>query len=157
MASRNKAPAVREFRNVTAARNYHLEERFEAGLVLRGTEVKAIRSGLVNLKDAFCKVEKGEVFLYQMHVSEYAFGNIHNHLPLRPRKLLLNRREIAKIRVAMEAGGKSLIATKLYFKEALLKVEIALATGKKEFDKRADIKDREVKRSLQRVVMRARG
>lgn len=154
MAAKKKADAPREFRNPKAARDYHLGDRFEAGVVLRGTEVKSIRGGLVNLADSFCKVEKGEVFAYHIHISEYAFGNRTNHLPLRPRKLLLKSREIEKIRMALDAGGESLIPVRLYFKEALVKLEVALSTGKKDFDKRADIKTRDSKREIARTLRR---
>jgi SsrA-binding protein len=153
-ASKKKPDAPREFRNSKAARNFHLGERFEAGIVLRGTEVKAIRSGLVNVTDAFCKIEKGEVFVYHLHISEYKFGNLNNHPPLRPRKLLLKSREIEKLRMALEAGGKVLIVVRLYFKEALIKLELALGTPKKEHDKREDIRQRDTKREIARSMRR---
>jgi SsrA-binding protein len=152
-ASKDNTP-VREARNAKAGRDYHLEERFESGIVLVGTEVKAIRAGKVNLADSFCRVEKGQVFVYHVHISEYDFGNRNNHLPLRPRKLLLKSREIEKLRMALEAGGKSLIPIRLYFKGSLVKLEIALGYGKKEFDKRNDIKDRDSKRDIARTLRR---
>lgn len=154
MSAKKKTEGQREFRNPKAGRDYHLGERIEAGVVLRGTEVKSIRGGLVNLADSFCKIEKGEVFVYHLHVSEYAFGNLNNHLPLRPRKLLLRHREIAKLRMALEAGGKSLIPVRLYFKEALVKLELALAVGKKDFDKREDLRKRDTDREIARTLRR---
>lgn len=139
-------------RNAKAGRDYELGQRFEAGIVLTGTEVKSIRAGLAQLADAFGRYEKGEVFLYNLHIAEYAFGNINNHAPKRPRKLLLNRREIRKIQQELEAGGKALVPVRLYFKQALVKVELALGTGKKLYDKRADVRKREQLREVERAL-----
>ena len=126
----------REIRNGKATHNYFVDERFEAGIVLQGTEVKALREGNAQLGESFCRIEKGQVWVYNSHIGEYRFGNFQNHPPRRKRKLLLHRREINKLIGAVEAGGKSLIPIRLYFKEALVKVEIALCTGKKQHDKR---------------------
>jgi SsrA-binding protein len=152
MPAKNKPEATREFRNSKAGRDYFLDERFEAGVVLRGTEVKAIRAGQVSLSEAFCRIEKGEAFIYSLHIAEYAFGNLNNHAPLRPRKLLLKSREIEKLRMELDAGGKALVPVRLYFKEALIKVELALATGKQQHDKRADIRERDSKRDIARSM-----
>jgi SsrA-binding protein len=107
---------------------------------LRGTEVKSIRSGKAQISDAFGRVEKGEVWLHNSHIEPYAFGNIFNHDAKRIRKLLLHRHQVRKIAEALAAGGRTLVPLRMYFKEALVKVEIALATGKKLFDKREDLK-----------------
>jgi SsrA-binding protein len=151
-AAHGGGTAPKEFRNAKAGRDYHIGQRFEAGIVLRGTEVKAIRGGRINLADSFCRVERGEVFAYHLHISEYAFGNINNHVPLRPRKLLLGRREIEKVRVAIEAGGEALIPLRLYFKQGLVKLEVALCLGKKQFDKREDLKRRAQQRDIDQAM-----
>ncbi len=129
-----------EIRNSKVFRDYTVGERFEAGLQLRGTEVKSIRAGRAQINDAFGRFEKGELWLYGAHIEEYAFGNRFNHDARRVRKLLLHRHQIRKIGQALEAGGQALIPLRLYFKEALVKVEVALCTGKKLFDKREDLK-----------------
>ncbi len=132
-----------EIRNSKALRDYTVDERFEAGIQLRGTEVKSIRAGKAQINDAFARVEKGEVWLYNAHIEQYAFGNINNHDAKRIRKLLLHRRHIDKIRVALETGGgRALVPLRMYFKEALVKVEVALCTGKKLHDRRDDLKKR---------------
>src|SRR6185312_10070654 len=114
--------------------------RFEAGIQLRGTEVKSIRGGKAQLSDAFGRFEKGEVWLHNLHIDPYAFGNQQNHEPRRVRKLLLHAHQIRKIAQALQAGGRALVPLRMYFKGALVKVELALATGKKLFDKREDLK-----------------
>jgi SsrA-binding protein len=132
-----------EIRNAKALRDYSIDERFEAGIQLRGTEVKSIRAGKAQITDAFARVEKGELWLHNAHIEQYAFGNIHNHDAKRIRKLLLHRRHIDKIRVALETGGgRAVVPLRMYFKDALVKVEVALATGKKQFDRREDLKKR---------------
>ena len=141
-----------EVRNSKALRDYSVDERFEAGIQLRGTEVKSIRAGKAQINDAFARVEKNEVWLYNAHIEQYAFGNIHNHDAKRIRKLLLHRRDIEKIRLALEAGGRALVPLRMYFKEALVKVEVALATGKKLFDRRDDLKKRVVQREIDQAM-----
>lgn len=141
-----------DLRNAKAGRDFSLGERYEAGLVLRGTEVKSIRAGKAQLADAFGRIEKGEAYLYNLHIAEYEFGNLNNHLPKRARKLLLKRREIEKIREAIEAGGKALVPVRIYFKGALVKVELAIGTGKKDYDKREDLKKRDSMREVERVL-----
>jgi len=141
-----------DLRNAKAGRDYDLGERFEAGVVLTGTEVKSIRAGKAQLADAFGRIEKGEVYLHNLHIAEYAFGSINNHLPKRPRKLLLKAREIRKIQHEMEAGGKALVPVRLYFKGSLVKVELALGSGKKLFDKRQDLKKRDEMREVERML-----
>jgi SsrA-binding protein len=137
--------------NRQARHDYHVRETYEAGLVLRGTEVKSLRLGKVNLKDSFARIEGGELFLYNMHVSPYDQGNRYNHDPVRPRKLLMNKYEIIRLGSKMAERGLSLIPLQLYFNEkGLAKVELALAQGKKLYDKREDIAKRDLARRLAR-------
>ena len=138
--------------NRRARRNYHISDPLEAGLVLHGTEVKALRQGRANLQDAYCKVEDGEVFLLNAHISPYSHGNLNNHDPLRPRKLLLHKREIGKLKKATQQKGFTIIPLKLYFKKGIVKVEIGLARGKKLYDKRTDIAERDTQRRLDRTM-----
>lgn len=155
MASGKKkeaAPRFTEIRNSKALRDYFVDERFEAGLQLRGTEVKSIRAGRAQINDAFGRVEKGELWLHNAYIEEYAFGNRFNHDARRVRKLLLHRHQIRKIAQALDAGGRALVPLRMYFKDALVKVEVALCTGKKLFDKRETLKNKtevlELKRAL---------
>ncbi|AIS52196.1 SsrA-binding protein SmpB [Thermoanaerobacter kivui] len=136
--------------NKKAYHDYFIEETYEAGIVLTGTEVKSIRMGKVNLKDSFARVENNEVYLYNMHISPYEKGNIFNKDPLRTRKLLLNRHEINKLIGYVTRKGYTLIPTKLYLKRGLVKVELAVARGKKLYDKREDIARRDAKRELEK-------
>lgn len=136
--------------NKKAYHDYFIEETYEAGIVLSGTEVKSIRMGKVNLKDSFARVENNEVYLYNMHISPYEKGNIFNKDPLRTRKLLLNRHEINKLIGYVTRKGYTLIPTKLYLKRGLAKVELAVAKGKKLYDKREDIARRDAKRELEK-------
>ena len=122
--------------NRQAAYNYHLLERYEAGLALTGTEVKSVREGKANLKDGYATIQKGEAWLLNCHISPYEFGNRQNHDPLRKRKLLLHRQEIHRLTGKVEERGLTLIPTKLYLKNGRIKCEIALARGKKLYDKR---------------------
>ncbi len=147
-----------EIRNSKALRDYTVDERFEAGIQLRGTEVKSIRAGKAQINDAFARVEKGEVWLYNAHIEQYAFGNINNHDAKRIRKLLLHRRHIDKIRVALETGGgRALVPLRMYFKDALVKVEVALCTGKKLHDRRDDLKKRVQLREVDQAMKARRG
>lgn len=140
-------------RNRRAAHDYSLGEEWEAGLVLQGTEVKSLRAGKASLVDAFAQVDdRGEVWLYNLHIPEYAFGTWRNHDVMRKRKLLLNKREIAKL--ARESGdpGKTVVPLELYFKDGYAKVRIAVGTGKKQWDKRQSIKERDAQREAQRAL-----
>lgn len=158
MAAKNKdATRHTEIRNSKALRDYFVDERFEAGIQLRGTEVKSIRAGKAQISDAFGRIEKGEVWLHNAHIEQYAFGNIYNHDAKRIRKLLLHRRHITKIQHALEAGGKALVPLRMYFKEALVKVEVALCTGKQNFDKRDDLKKRAVMHEVNKEMKFRRG
>lgn len=146
----------REIRNAKAHHNYLVGESFEAGLVLQGTEVKALREGNAQIAESFCRIEKGQVWLYNAHIGEYSFGNFQNHPPRRKRKLLLHRREINKLIGAVEAGGKSLIPLRIYLKNGLMKMEIALCTGKKLHDKRETLKKKVMMREAEREMRHGR-
>ena len=158
MAAQEKDPPRQtEVRNSKVFRDYVVAERFEAGIGLRGTEVKSIRTGRAQIGDAFCRVENAEVWMYGAHIEPYAFGNVLNHDAKRIRKLFLHRSDIRKIALAMNAGGKALIPLRMYFKGALVKVEVALCTGKKFFDKREDLKKKVQMREVNRALRSRRG
>jgi SsrA-binding protein len=153
MSAQKKDPArYTEIRNSKALRDYFVEEKFEAGIALKGTEVKSIRAGKAQINDAFGRFEKGELWLHNAHIEEYAFGNIYNHATRRTRKLLLHSHQIRKIGQALKIGGRALVPLRMYFKEALVKVEVALCSGKKLYDKRDDLKrkvtDREIDKAM---------
>ncbi|MDE2996875.1 MAG: SsrA-binding protein SmpB [Bacteroidota bacterium] len=137
--------------NRKATHEYHIDERIEAGMVLQGTEVKSLRDGKVNLQEAYCTVDGGEMLLLQCHIAPYSHGNRANHDPVRPRKLLLHRREISRLEKASAQKGYTLVPLIIYFKRGLAKIEIGLGKGKKLYDKRADIAEREMKRKLSRA------
>ena len=136
--------------NRKAKHEYFVLETFEAGIELVGTEVKSIRLGSVNLKDSWCSIDKGELFIKGMHVSPYEKGNIFNRDPLRIRKLLMHRREINKLFGTIKQDGLTLIPLSLYFKDSKVKVQLGLCKGKKLFDKRADAAKRDAKREIDR-------
>jgi len=143
--------------NRKAFHEYHIEEKLEAGLVLRGTEVKSLREGRVNLQDSYATVEHGEVILHHCHVSPYSHGNIMNHDPLRSRKLLLHRKQINKIQGQTQQKGLTLIPLRIYFTpRGHAKVELALARGKKQYDRREAIKEREAGREVERALKGSR-
>lgn len=136
--------------NRKARHDYHIEETYEAGIVLAGTEVKSLRAGKANLKDSFARVDHGEVFLFNAHISPYDQGNRFNHEPLRTRKLLMNKHEIRKLIGSVQAKGLTLVPLKMYFKNGRAKVLLALAKGKKLYDKRDDMAARDAKREMER-------
>jgi len=138
--------------NRKAFHDFHLLETFEAGLVLLGTEVKAIREGRVNLRDSFARVEDGEVFLYNVNISTYSHRGYADHAPLRRRKLLLHRHEIRKLLGKTVEKGMTLVPTRLYFKNGRVKIAVSLAKGKKEYDKRETVKRREADRETRAAV-----
>lgn len=138
--------------NRKAYHDYFIEDKFEAGIELAGTEVKSIRKGNVNLKDSFCAVKDGEMFLYGMHVSPYEQGNIFNKDPLRPRRLLMHKREIMRLYGKVKQDGYALIPLSVYFRGSLVKVEVALARGKKLYDKRDDAAKKDAKRQIDRAM-----
>lgn len=137
-------------KNSKAFHDYFIEDRFEAGLVLVGTEVKSIRQGKVNLKDSYCLVKDGEITVHGMHVSPYEQGNIFNRDPLRPRKMLMHKREINKLFMKIKQDGYAVVPLKIYFKNAKLKLEIGLAKGKKLYDKRDASAAKDAKREIDR-------
>ncbi|MBU5425931.1 SsrA-binding protein SmpB [Tissierella pigra] len=135
--------------NRKARYEYFIEETIETGLVLTGTEVKSIRQGKLNIKDSYASIEQGEVFINNLHISPYEQGNIYNVDPLRKRKLLLHRREIRKLMVAITQKGYTLVPLSVYIKDGLVKVELATAKGKKLYDKRDDIAKKDAERRMQ--------
>jgi len=147
-------------KNSKARRDYHILETVEAGIVLHGTEVKALRAGLGQIRDAFAQIEEGQVWLHNAHIEEYAFVNRQNHAPKAARKLLLHKSEIRRLFGLATIKGHALVPLSLYWKNGKVKVALALAKGKVEFDKREDIKRREAERELKRAVshrMRGKG
>ena len=151
-----KKGAPSQVLNRQAHHNYFIHDTYEAGIALTGTEVKSIRAGRANLRDAFAKIENGEAFLWNVHISPYEQGNRFNHDPLRTRKLLLHRREIMKIDMALKTKGYTLIPLKLYFKGGHVKCEIGIATGKKLYDKRQDMATKAARRDLDRRIKEQR-
>lgn len=137
--------------NRKARHDYHIHESYEAGIALTGTEVKSLRAGKANLKDSFARIENGELMLHNMHVSPYEQGNRFNHEPLRTRKLLMHRAEINKLIGKTKEKGFTLVPLKLYFTRGKAKVQLGLATGKKNYDKRQDIAERDAKREMDRA------
>ena len=143
--------------NRKAFHDYHIEEKLEAGIVLKGTEVKSLREGQVNLRDSYASVDRGELVLHHCHISPYSHGNIMNHDPVRPRKLLLHRKEINKLLGKSQQKGLTLVPLRIYFSpRGLAKVELALAKGKKQYDRREAIKAREVGREVERAIKGSR-
>jgi SsrA-binding protein len=136
--------------NKTARINYHIEDTFEAGIVLVGTEVKSLRDGKANLKDCYALVKDGEVFVHDMHISPYSHGNRSNHDPLRVRKLLLHKTEIKRLYGKSRERGLALIPLKLYFRSGKVKIEVGIGRGKKLYDKRESLKNKEDKRDIER-------
>ncbi|MDD5712145.1 MAG: SsrA-binding protein SmpB [Smithellaceae bacterium] len=149
--ARKDAPEKLICQNKLARVNYFIEDTYETGIVLQGTEVKSLREGRANLKDSYAQIKEGEVFLHDLHISPYNFGNRFNHDPLRVRKLLLHKREIKKLYGRANEKGLSIIPLRMYFKDGKVKVEIGTGRGKKLFDKREDIKRREDKLDMERA------
>ena len=138
--------------NRKARHDYFIDESFEAGIELFGTEVKSLRAGMVNLKDSYCEVEKGELFALGVHISPYEQGNIFNKDPLRPRKLLMHKREIMKLSGLVSRDGYTLVPLSLYFKGSRVKMAIGLCRGKKLYDKREDIAKKDANREIERKM-----
>ena len=136
--------------NRKARRDYFIVAEYEAGLVLRGTEVKSLRQGRANLKDSYARIIDGEVFVYQLHISPYPFAHHDNHDPLRPRKLLLHKHEIKRLYGKVNEKGHTLVPLRIYFKNGKVKISLALAKGKRQYDKREAIKRRDEQRDLDR-------
>jgi SsrA-binding protein len=137
--------------NRKARHEYHIMETFEAGINLKGTEVKSLREGNANLQDSYARIENGEIFIYNMHISPYAQGNQFNHEPKRPRRLLMHKYEIIRLFSKVREKGLSIIPLRLYFKNGIAKVELALARGKKLYDRRDDLAERDAKREMERA------
>lgn len=135
-------------KNPTAKHNYAIEDAIETGIVLYGTEIKSIRNGKVNLKDSYAGIKNGELYIYNLHISPYEFGNIYNKNPLRDRKLLVTRREINKLLGLIKQKGYSLVPMSLYFKGNFVKVELGIGKGKKLYDKRQDIAKKDAQRRM---------
>ncbi|MEG0547635.1 MAG: SsrA-binding protein SmpB [Coprobacillus sp.] len=141
--------------NKKAYHDYFILDTYEAGLELQGTEIKSIRKGNTNLKDSFIRIKNDEAFIENMHIAPYEQGNRFNHEPLRTRKLLLHKKEIRKLQKEVKENGLTIVPTKLYFNTSKLKVEIALAKGKKLYDKRQDLKDKDAKRDVEKALKNA--
>ena len=139
-------------RNKKAFHEYEITDKYEAGIVLQGTEVKALREGRVNLKDAYAEIRGREIFLVKMHIGPYTAGNIQNHQPERARKLLLHRQEIRKLVGKVSEKGYTLLPLAVYFKKGLVKVELGLARGKKAYDRRREIEERDRQREMAREI-----
>jgi SsrA-binding protein len=154
--SRDPAPSTERkqsvARNPKATHDYHILETWESGIVLTGTEVKSLRGGKASIKEAYARVRKGEIFLEGMNITPYEQGNRYNHDPVRSRKLLMHRREIEKLIGAVEQRGLTLVPLELYFKNGKVKVALALGRGKKQHDKREDLKRRVTERETARAV-----
>jgi SsrA-binding protein len=142
--------------NKQARRNYHVHETVEAGIELKGSEVKSLRAGKANLNDAYARVKDEEAFLINLHIAPYEMGGSFNHEPSREKKLLLHKKQILQLFAAMKEKSLTLIPLKLYFKRGRIKVEIATAKGKKIHDKRQDMKEKESKREMDRALKRSR-
>lgn len=138
--------------NRKARHDYFIEETYETGIILTGTEIKSIRAGRVNLKDSYAEIKNKEVWLLNMHVSPYEKGNRFNHDPLRKRKLLLNKREIMKLTAQVQQQGMTLVPIKLYLSHGLAKIELGLCKGKKNYDKRDDMASKDAKREIERSL-----
>lgn len=138
--------------NRRARHDFELLELYEAGLVLTGTEIKSVRDHRVNLKGSFVRVRDGELWLMEANIAEYTYGNRENHEPTRPRKLLMHRREINKLAGKLQGSGLTIVPTRLYLKDGRAKLEIALARGKKQYDKREDLAKRDAQRNIDRSL-----
>ena len=142
-----------EIKNRSVYHEYFIDTKYEAGMVLLGTEVKSIRAGKVSFNDSYCLIHKGELWIKSLHIAEYSHGNLNNHDPVRDRKLLLQKREISKIESKLKEKGYTLIPLRMFFNEKnLVKIEIGLARGKKLHDKRESIKEKDVEREMKRFL-----
>lgn len=154
MARKNSKSSerYREIRNSKAQRDYFVDETLEAGVVLEGTEVKSIRAGGAQISESFVRIDKGVPVLFHANIPEYAFGNFQNHNPYRPRKLLLHQKEILKWEQELKAGGKAIIPLKMYFKNGMVKLQLGLCRGKRDYDKREDLKEAVDRREMDRAI-----
>ena len=141
--------------NKKAYHDFFILDTYKAGIELKGTEIKSVRKGSVNLKDSFIRIKNDEAFIENMHIAPYEQGNRFNHEPLRTRKLLLHKKQIKKLQKEVKENGLTIVPTKLYFNTSKLKVEVALARGKKLYDKRQDLKEKDSKRDIERALKNA--
>ena len=142
-----------ELRNRQAYHEYFIDAKYEAGMVLLGTEVKSLRAGRASFNDSYCLIQKGEIWIKSLHIAEFSHGTVNNHDPLRDRKLLLEKREIKKIEAKLKEKGYTLVPLRIFFNEKnLAKIEIGLARGKKLFDKRESIKQKDIEREIKRYL-----
>ena len=141
--------------NKKAYHDFFILDTYEAGIELKGTEIKSVRKGSVNLKDSFIRIKNDEAFIENMHIAPYEQGNRFNHEPLRTRKLLLHKKQIKKLQKEVKENGLTIVPTKLYFNTSKLKVEVALARGRKLYDKRQDLKEKDSKRDIERALKNA--
>ncbi len=143
---------VPEIKNRSVYHEYFIDAKYEAGMVLLGTEVKSLRAGRASFNDSYCLIDNGELWLKSFHIAEYSHGNLNNHDPVRDRKLLLKKKEIQKIAAKLKEKGYTIVPLSIYFKERLAKIEIGLAKGKKLHDKRESIKQKDVQREIKRLL-----
>ena len=143
-------------RNRKAQHEYFLEDRYEAGIVLRGTEIKSVRAGQVSLQEAYVAIERGEAWLFGAHIAAYDPASDFNHDPVRPRKLLLHRRELDRLTRDVDQKGYTIVPTRMYLAHGLAKLEIALAKGKRQYDKRRKLRERDAQRQVERALARRR-
>jgi SsrA-binding protein len=142
-----------DIKNRSAYHEYFIEDKFEAGLVLQGTEVKSLRAGKASFNDSYCIIDKGEVFIKSLHIAEYSHGTVNNHDPVRLRKLLLNKKEIRKLENKLKERGYTIVPLRIFFNgKGFAKLEIGLGKGKKLYDKRETIKQRDVEREMKRFI-----
>jgi SsrA-binding protein len=151
-SKRKTSDSLPSFSNSKARHKFLLGDKFVAGIELLGTEVKSIRNGKAQISESFARFTKDQLYLLNAYVDEYPFGNENNHEPTRPRKLLLNRRELSRLQTAVEASGKTIVPLKLFFKGSLIKCELALGTGKNQRDKRQDLKKRVAQREAEQAM-----
>jgi len=141
-----------EIKNRSVFHEYFIDAKYDAGMVLLGTEIKSLRAGRASFNDSYCQIYKGEIWIKSLHISEYSHGTVNNHDPVRDRKLLLEKREIRKIEAKLKEKGYTLVPLRIHFKERLAKIEIGLAKGKKLHDKRESIKQKDVQREIKRYL-----
>jgi|TARA_A100001015_G_scaffold319685_1_gene443382 SsrA-binding protein len=151
-AKKNSGQNHPQITNSKARHKFVLGEKYEAGICLVGTEVKSVRAGNAQISESFARIVKKELYLYNAHISEYEFGGEQNHEPQRPRKLLLKKKEVERLRAEIEAAGKTIVPTRLYFKDALIKCELAVGTGKNQRDKRQDLKKKVAYREAEQAL-----
>jgi SsrA-binding protein len=154
-AKKKPSNQLPQITNSKARHKFSLGDKYEAGIELKGTEVKSIRSGNAQISESYARIVKEELFLFNAHIAEYEFGGDQNHETQRPRKLLLKRREIERLRIEIEAAGKAIVPLRLYFKEALVKCELAVGTGKNHRDKRQDLKKRVANREAEQALKKS--